>query len=229
LATHTLATIAEALGGELHGEPTLAIERVRELQDAGPHDIALVMEKKREAALATSAAGAFVVADGAPPLDKPHVRVRDPRRALVTLLTLLHPEKRRPAGIAPGAHVSPGATLGEGVSVGAGAVVETGAVVGARCQIHPNAVVGEGVVMGDDCVVFPNVTLYEGTRLGNRVRIHAGTVVGADGFGYQRDERGAQLKVPQVGGVTIEDDVEIGANSAVDRATLGTTRIGRGT
>ena len=122
----------------------------------------------------------------------------------------------------------PGAELGPDVCVAAGAYVAQGAVIGARVQIYPNVYVGDGVVIGDDSVIFPNVTLYAGTRIGARVRVHSGSVIGSDGFGYVQDESGAYRKIPQVGFVEIGDDVEIGANCAIERATLGVTRIGAG-
>jgi UDP-3-O-[3-hydroxymyristoyl] glucosamine N-acyltransferase len=114
------------------------------------------------------------------------------------------------------------------VYVGAGATIEAGAVIGDRCEVQGNTFVGKGVVLGEACVLFPNVTLYPGVRVGRRVRIHSGTVVGSDGFGYDRDADGVQHKIPQVGTVEIGDDVEIGANCAIDRATMGSTRIGEG-
>ena len=227
--SRTLAEIARSLGGTHDGDPALVLHGVRAPEAAGPQDVAVVLDVRGTAALST--AGALVVAESAevaaphPPL----VRVSNPRSAFVALLRLFHPERPKQPGIAPGASVSTEATVDPTASVAAGATVERGARIGARSEVHAGVYLGEDVVVGDDCVVHPNATLYARTVLGSRVRIHAGAVVGGDGFGYERDAAGVQVKVPQVGRVVIEDDVEIGANAAIDRATLEETRIGAGT
>lgn len=229
--TYSLKAIAKEVGGELFGDPDRLIERVRDVQEAGPGEIAVLF--RTPAALSNPPrASALVVPLGFPPEALNGcgvIRVKNPREALVTLLGLLHPQTFPEPRIDPGASVSPDAKLGPGVFIGFGACVEKGAVIGARAQVHANAYVGEGVSLGEDTVLYPSVTLYAGVRVGNRVRIHAGTVIGSDGFGFPRGEDGVLRKIPQIGGVEIEDDVEIGANCAIDRATLEKTRIGRGT
>lgn len=225
----TLDELAERIGGTVEGDGSVTVRGVGEVAEASEGEVAVVIDRRFEKRIGSLRAGAVVVGPNADPAGRPAIRVPEPKKALVALLGLFHPEARRSPGVAPGAFVSPDSTLGAGVSVGAGAVVEAGAVLGDGCQVWPGVFVGEGVVVGEESVLFPGVVLYPGTRVGRRVRIHAGTVVGSDGFGYERDARGVQVKVPQVGGVEIGDDVEIGAGCAVDRATIGVTRIGRGT
>lgn len=229
---HSLRAIAQAVGGRLSGDPDLVLTRIRALDQAKVGDLAILFDRKHADQVSSFAGSALVVPEDFPESEleaRPCIRVRHPRASLVEILRLFHPERRRAPGIAPGAFVSPGARVDPSTFVAAGAVVEDGASVGPRSEIHANAVVGEGVTIGEDTIVFPNVTLYPGTRLANRVRVHAGTVIGADGFGFPRQKDGSLLKVPQVGRVEVEDDVEIGANCTIDRATLEETRIGRGT
>ena len=157
------------------------------------------------------------------------VEAARPKLAFSLVAEALHPAARRAAFVHPTAQVSEGAQVGEGVYVGAYVSIGEGASIGAGTQILAGAFVGEGCVVGRDCVLHPNVVLYEGVTLGERVTLHASVSIGADGFGYVRDAEGVYHKFPQVGIVVIEDDVEIGAHSCVDRGALGETRIGRGT
>jgi UDP-3-O-[3-hydroxymyristoyl] glucosamine N-acyltransferase len=147
---------------------------------------------------------------------------------MIRLLSLFHPLAPATPGVAPGAVVDAAAAVDPTASIGPLAVIEAGARIGARVRVHALAYVGRGVVVGDDSVLHPHVVLYEGVRLGRGVVVHAGTVLGADGFGYVPGADGHR-KIPQVGTVVVEDDVEIGANTTIDRATLGATVIGRGT
>ncbi len=224
----SLREIADHLAGRLEGDPDLRIVRVQPPETAAAHDIAVVFHPRVLRHLASSAAALVLADDVDTPVQAAAViRLADPQRAFVSLLHLLHPERRR-SGVAAAAHVDPAATLAPGVHVAAGAVVGAGARLAAGVEIHANAVVGEDVVIGEDSVIFPHVTLYPGTRVGRRVRIHAGAVVGSDGFGYQPQADGSLLKVPQIGGVEIGDDVEIGANCTIDRGTLAATVLAAG-
>lgn len=225
----TLGEIAALLGGEAVGDPGLAIGRIDPPEEAGPDSVAVLSGRKALADVDACRAGLLVVPAATEAPGRALVRVTDPRRAFLALLAFFAPGDDRRTGVDPRATVGPGADIGEGAWVGAGAVVEAGARIGARARVHPLAFVGEGASLGDDSVLFPGAVLYPGVRVGKRVRVHAGTVVGSDGFGYERDARGVQHKVPQIGTVEIDDDVEIGANSCVDRATVGATRIGAGT
>jgi UDP-3-O-[3-hydroxymyristoyl] glucosamine N-acyltransferase len=225
----TLGEIAALLGGEAEGDPALAIARIDPPEEAGEGAVAVLSGRKALAQIDACRAALLVVPAGTEAPGRAVVRVADPRRALLALLAFFAPEEDRRTGVDPRATVEPGAEVGEGAWVGAGAVLEAGARVGARARVHPLAFVGAGAELGEDSVLFPGAVLYPGVRVGRRARIHAGTVVGSDGFGYERDARGVQHKVPQIGTVEIDDDVEIGANSCVDRATIGATRIGAGT
>jgi UDP-3-O-[3-hydroxymyristoyl] glucosamine N-acyltransferase len=228
LPGHTLAAIAAAVDGELRGDPGLVITRVGEVEEAGEGDICVVIDRRYASGLRDLHASALILPRDLDLSGRPVILVANPRRALILLLGLFYPETRKSGGIQPGALVSPNAELGQDVFVGAGATIEAGAVIGNRCQIFGNTFVGERAILGDECVLFPNVTLYPGVMVGRRVRIHSGAVIGSDGFGYDRDMAGVQHKIPQVGTVEIGDDVEIGANCAIDRATMGATRIGEG-
>ena len=229
MSNHTLAAIAEEVGGVLQGNPDQIIERVRGVEEAARGDICVVIDRRYTSDLTTLGATAFIVPPGVEGPGLNVIKVDNPRAALIRVLELFHPEAKRAGGIEAGAHVSKHARMGTDAFVATGATVEAGATVGDRCQILGHAYVGEDVVIGHDSVIFPNVTLYPGVRLGCRNRIHSGAVIGSDGFGYDRDAGGVQNKIPQVGTVEIGDDVEIGANTTVDRATLGATRIGDGT
>lgn len=229
MRTTTLGELAALVGGELEGEPGTSIDRIEPPEEAGEGAIAVLSGRKVLAAIGACRASALVVPAGTEAPGRPFVRVAEPRKAFLALLSFFAPGEMRGPGVDPRAHVDLEAELGEGSWVGPGAVVEAGARVGARVRVHPLAVVGAGARVGDDSVLFPGVVLYPGVTVGCRVRIHAGSVIGSDGFGYERDARGVQEKVPQIGTVEIADDVEIGANSCVDRATIGVTRIGAGT
>jgi UDP-3-O-[3-hydroxymyristoyl] glucosamine N-acyltransferase len=160
---------------------------------------------------------------------KPLLVVAQPKLAFARAARLLRPAERR-SGVDPAALVASSATLAEDVSVGPGAVIEANASIGARTSIGAGVVVGAGVRMGSDCHLYPRVVLYLGTELGDRVIVHAGAVLGSDGFGYVRDSAtGEYTQFPQQGRLIIEDDVEIGANTTIDRGALEETRIGRGT
>lgn len=228
-ADFTLAELAARLGGEVEGDPGLRIAGIDSLAAARAHQIAVVLGATHLAEASTSAAAAFVAPPGLTIDQRPVVRVAAPRVALIELLELFHPRPRRTPGIEPGAWVAESARLDPGVWIAAGARVEAEAVLAAGVEIHAQAVIGRGSTIGPDCVIHPHVVLYPGTRLGARVEIHAGTVIGRPGFGFHRDEEGRQRRIPQVGWVEIEDDVEIGAQCAIDRATFGATRIRRGT
>ena len=222
----SLGELAALVGGTVRGNPERLIRAVRPPAEAGPEDLAPFTNPRLRAEAAASRAGALLVAFA---VDLPHDQLLcpDPAWALVPLLERLHPAPAPAPGVhatavvAGDAVVDPGAHLGPWVVVGAGSVIGAGAV------LHAGVVVGAGCRVGDGCTLFPRVVLYDGTELGRRVVVHAGAVLGSDGFGYVLHE-GRMVKVPQVGRVVIEDEVEIGANTTVDRATLHETRIGAG-
>jgi UDP-3-O-[3-hydroxymyristoyl] glucosamine N-acyltransferase len=223
-----LSDLAAQIGCRLEGPGDLVITGVRSLEDAGPHDLSFVAREGYQARLGGSAAGAVIVGDGWPPVDRPALRTPNPYLALARALSLLYPQA------APSPHVHPTAVVGRDArisptaSIGALCVLGAGVEVGAGSVLEGQVAVGAHVRIGQDCRIFPHVLLRDGVEIGDRVTIHGGSVIGADGFGYARDGH-RYVKIPQIGRVVIEDDVEIGANVTIDRATLGETRIGRGT
>ncbi|MBI4255880.1 MAG: UDP-3-O-(3-hydroxymyristoyl)glucosamine N-acyltransferase [Candidatus Rokubacteria bacterium] len=227
-AGFTLGELAVALRATLDGDPARVVSGVAPLESAGPEHISFVTGRRYLAAARASRAGAFLAPPELTDLPGPVLRSPAPQLALIELLTLFHPPAAAPPGLAPSAVVAAGARVDPSASVGPLAVVEAGAVIGPRARVGALAYVGAGAEVGEDAVLHPRVVLYARVRLGRRVVVHAGAVIGADGFGYAFDGS-THRKIPQVGGVRIEDDVEIGANTTIDRATLGETVIGRGT
>jgi UDP-3-O-[3-hydroxymyristoyl] glucosamine N-acyltransferase len=227
-AFFTLGEVAAAVGGRIVGDPSLKLTGVQGLSEASSSDLSWVSDERRSAQARESRAGALLAASERDAAGKPAVITAAPGLALASWLELWRaPSKPRP-GVSPRAHVHATARLAKGVSVSPGAVVEAGAVVGAGSVLGAGSFVGREAMLGEACVLHPNSAVLERCRLGARVVLHAGAVVGSDGFGYLWDgER--HRKVPQLGIVRVEDDVEIGANATVDRATLGETVIGRGT
>ena len=228
----TVAELAALVGGRAVGDAGATVRRVASLEAAGEGDVAFVEDEKLfEAARACRASCVIAPEGSAPRLEglRSLIEAARPKLAFALVAEALHPPVGRAASVHPAATVAESAMLGEGVYVGAGAFVGAGAEVGAGTQILEGVRVGERVRVGEGCVLHPNVVLYDGVSLGERVVLHAGVVVGADGFGYVRDAEGVYHKFPQVGTVVIEDDVEVGANSCIDRGALGVTRVGRGT
>ncbi|HTR02016.1 MAG TPA: UDP-3-O-(3-hydroxymyristoyl)glucosamine N-acyltransferase [Thermoanaerobaculia bacterium] len=224
----TLDEVASAVGGRVARGTGARFSSVAPLETAGPADLSWVADERHVRDAEKSRAGALLVASEALSAGKPCVVVERPPLALALCLEVFHPAPRRKPGVARGAWVHRSARLDKGVTVAPGATVCAGARVGARTILSAGSYVGENASVGEDCVLGPTATLADGCRIGDRCILHAGAVVGSDGFGYVWD--GARhRKIPQVGIVRIEDDVEVGANAAIDRATLGETVIGRGT
>ncbi len=227
----TLRRVAEAVDGDLVGDGEVVVTRVSPVGEADDASIGFLADRRYLAGAQESGAAAFLVtpefADQVDP-DRPRVVVADGHRALQGLLVAMYPPQPPVPGVHPTAVVGDEVELGEGIEVGPYAVLEAGSVVGARSRIGAHVVVGRGATVGEDCVLHPHAVLYPGAELGDRVVLHAGARVGADGFGYAWAAGGHQ-KVPQVGQCVIGDDVEIGANSTIDRGSIGKTVIGRGT
>lgn len=227
----TARHVAELVGGEVRGDAEAPVHGVAPIDRATPGQLTFLASAKYAPLLANCSASVALVA---PELaDTPggvaaRVVVAKPQEAMLRLLPVLFvPPARRP-GIDPTARIGRGAVLGEEVTIGPYVVIGDGARIGDRVQLDAHVVVGDGVEIGDDSHLFPHVTTYPGTRLGHRVVAHAGARLGNDGFGFVYTG-GVHQKIPHVGRCVIEDDVEIGANSTVDRGALGTTVIGRGT
>lgn len=226
-----LSEIAGKLEGVLEGDGEIEITAVASLGEAGPQDISFLSNPKYAAQVATTKAAAVIVpSDWDRPGKCALVRVENSDQVFAQAAELFYEEPPRPAtGIHPSAVVAESAQLGEGVSIGANCTVEEGVVIGANSVVSPNCHIGYKTVIGSDSFLYPLVSTREFTEIGDRVIIHNGTVVGSDGFGYAVQEDGSRTKIPQIGKVVIEDDVEIGANVAIDRARFGKTRIGKGT
>lgn len=222
--------VSQGMPCRVDGDASLLIEGVATLEDAQKSEIAFLSNPKYDAMLSTTSAGAVLVRESQESPDGLTVlRTSDPYEAMMRLVVLIHGYRRHEAhGIAAGAHVSPNATIGENAHIAAGATIAGNAKIGRNAVIYPGCFVGTGCVIGDDCLLYPNVVIYDGCVLGNRVTIHAGTTIGQDGLGYA-PVGPRWYKIPQIGIVEICDDVEIGANCSIDRATLGKTQIGRGT
>jgi UDP-3-O-[3-hydroxymyristoyl] glucosamine N-acyltransferase len=198
------------------------------IEQAGPGDVTFLANPRYASRLADTRAAAVILAPGHQ-AKVPCLVTDRPYLAFARAVAMLRPPSRPAPGVHPSAQVDPTAVLGTDVHVGPLVVVGAGVLVGARSTLHPHVVLYADVEVGEDCVLHSGVQVRERCRLGNRVVVQNGAVIGGDGFGFARDEGGRYQKIPQVGIVVIEDDVEIGALSAVDRAALGETHIGRGT
>lgn len=225
-----LSELAACVAGQVEGNPGLEITGVNGLAEAGPTEISFYASGKYRSELETTRAGAVLASPEAKVLGRACVRVHNPHLAFAKISALFNPRPSFPPGIRPGAQVHPEARVHPEAAVMPSATVERAASIGARTVLFPGAYVGENAAVAEDCILYPNVTVREGCRIDARVILHAGCVIGADGFGFAFDPSvPAHVKVPQVGIVRIEDDVEIGACSCIDRATFGETVIGRGT
>ena len=228
VGTRRLGELARLVEGQLEGEPATPIRGLASLEQAETGDLSFVTGPKYRTAAEQSRASAFLAPPGLELPGRPVIRVADPFLAVARLLPLFHPEPWPAPGIHPTAVLAESARVARDASVMACAVVGAGSVVESRAVLHPHVVVGERCRVGEGSVLHPHVVLRADVDVGRRVVIHAGSVLGADGFGYVFDGTHHQ-KIPQVGRVVVEDDVEIGANVTIDRATLGATVIGRGT
>lgn len=223
-----LADIARALSAEVEGDGDVEIGGVAALEDATPGTISFLADRRLEGHLATTRASALVLAPDAPAVAVPVIRAAQPYLAFVRVIELFHPATRPPAGVHATAVVDPSAVIGPGAAIGPHVVIGAGARLGRDAVLHARVTIYPGARIGDAFTAHAGAVVREAVAIGDRVTLHAGAVVGSDGFGYLPTPTGAR-KIPQVGTVTIEDDVEVGANSTIDRAALGTTHVGRGT
>jgi UDP-3-O-[3-hydroxymyristoyl] glucosamine N-acyltransferase len=223
-----LREIAERLGCRLEGDGEIDIVRVTGIEDAGAGDLTFFTNLKYAAHLRRTAASAVIAGEQVTGAPCAVLRSASPYLAFARAVALFADPWRPPPGVHRLADVSPGATVDPTASVAAFVVIGEDAHVGARTIVHPHAVIARGAHIGEDCVIHSHVSVRERVQIGNRVVLQDGAVVGSDGFGFARTPEGTHHKIPQVGGVTIEDDVEIGANAAIDRPAVGETRIGAG-
>jgi UDP-3-O-[3-hydroxymyristoyl] glucosamine N-acyltransferase len=223
-----LRDLAARLDCRLEGDGDLEIARVAGVHDAGPGDLTFVANAKYEKALPATRASAVILRVGGPAAPCAVLRAGDPYLAFARAVALFAPDERPAPGVHPLTAVAPDARLGTGVSLGAFVAVGAGASVGDRTVIYPNVTIGPGARIGDDCVIHANVSIRERVEVGHRVVLQDGVVLGGDGYGFVRRADGTHEKIPQVAAVVIEDDVEIGANTTVDRPAVGETRIKAG-
>jgi UDP-3-O-[3-hydroxymyristoyl] glucosamine N-acyltransferase len=227
-----LRDIADRLECRLEGDGEVEIQRVAGIEQSGPGDVTFFANPRYTAQLETTRASAVILGDrtdARPPAGVAMLRAANPYLAFARAVELFAPAAAAVRGIHRLADVAPTATIAADASVAAFASIGDGARVGARTVIYPHVTIGSGAIVGDDCTIHARVSIRERVAIGNRVVVQDGAVIGSDGFGFARRADGTHQKIPQVGAVVVEDDVEIGANTAIDRPAIGETRIGAGT
>lgn len=227
----TAEMIAGLLGGEVAGDARASVTTVSSIEEGKPGSLTYLANPKYEEYLYTTGASVVLVSrDFAParPVGATLVQVDDVGRSILRLLELYNASRPRKQGISRLASIAEGARLGKECYVGDFAVIEAGAEIGDGCLVYPQVYIGDGVKVGAGTILYPGVKIYEGCRIGSRCILHAGAVVGADGFGFAPNTEGGFDKIPQLGNVVIEDDVEVGANTCIDRAKTDSTVIRRG-
>jgi len=222
-----LSEIAAYIGGTVCGDGNVVITGIRGIDEARAGDLTFIANPRYKKKLKYTGASAVIVSSEIKKFDKNLIIVKDPYAALAKTLALFHPEKRDPKGISDDAFISEGTLIGEDVTIYPGVYVGHRAKIGKGVILHPGVSIGNDAAIGEDTILYPNVTVYRRCTIGKRVIIHAGVVVGSDGFGFANPGR-ENLKIPQTGIVQIDDDCEIGANTTIDRGTLGKTWIKKG-
>ncbi len=231
----TLGELAEYVGGRVVGDPNVVINSASTLGRAGEGDISFLANTKYEKQIRTTKASAVIVGKaqgtlygGTPNVSVPLLVAEDPYYAFMQIMVLLHGHrKHKKVGISPRAIISDSAKIGADCHIHDFVTISDDTEVGDGCIIYPGVCIGRGVQLGNDCIIYPNVAIYDGCRIGNRVIINANSAIGEDGFGYA-SHKGVHHKIPQIGTVVIEDDVEIGACCGIERGTLGDTVISQG-
>ena len=224
-----LRELAERLECRLEGDGELDVTRVSGIQNAQPGDVTFLANPKYEKTMATTRASAVILKEGGPAAPCAMLRAQDPYLAFARAVGLFSPPPRPSPGVDGLAAVAADVRLGVGVAVGPFVAIGEGATIGDRTVIYPNVTIGAGASVGTDCVIHSNVAVRERCSIGNRVILQNGVVIGSDGYGFVRRGDGTHEKIPQVATVAIEDDVELGANTTVDRPAVGETRIKAGT
>ncbi len=226
----TVKEIADFINGKIIGDENLVIHSVARIDEAKPGDVSFIYLPAYEKFQATTKASAIIVKHDLVKTrdDITYIKVDYPEKAFFSIIRKFFTPKFELEGIDKSAFISPNASVGNNVAIGKNVVISDGCVIGDNTKIFHNTVLLENVEIGNDCLIFPNVSIRENCKIGNRVIIHSGTVIGSDGFGYNKNESGEYVKIPQIGNVIIEDDVEIGSNVSIDRAAMGSTIIKRG-
>lgn len=222
--------IAQFVGGRIEGNPDVTVTTFAKIEEGSPNAISFLSNPKYTHYLYETKSSIVLIDEKVAlehPVSATLIRVANAYECVARLLQMYEASKPRKQGLSPKADIAQTAKVGEDAYIGAFASIGEGAAIGNRVQIYPNAVIGDRVVIGDDAIIYPNVTIYADCHVGHRCIIHAGAVIGADGFGFAPSENGYD-KIPQIGNVVIEDDVEIGANTCIDRSTMGSTVVHRG-
>lgn len=226
----TAEQIASVIGGKIEGDKDAKVRTFAKIEEGVEGAISFLSNPKYTHYIYDTKSSVVIVNEDvelertvAPTL----IRVKNAYESIAQLLQIYEASKPKKTGVSPQAYISPTAKLGKDCYVGPFACIGEGTVIGDGCQIYPHAVIGDNVKMGNGCILYPNTTVYQGCKIGNNVTLHAGSVIGADGFGFAPNADGYD-KIPQIGIVTIEDNVEIGANTCVDRSTMGSTVIRKG-
>lgn len=226
----TAEQIANVIGGRVEGNKDAKVHTFAKIEEGTEGAISFLSNPKYTHYLYNTKSSIVIVNEGVElekDVDATLIRVPNAYESIAKLLQIYEASKPKKTGVAPQAYIAPSAKLGNNCYVGPFAYVGEGAEIGDGCQIYPHAVVGDNVKVGSNCIFYPNTTIYQGCKIGNNVTIHAGSVIGADGFGFAPGANGYD-KIPQIGIVVIEDNVEIGANTCVDRSTMGATVIHKG-
>lgn len=223
-----MCKLASIIGGKVIGAPEQVIRGVSDIKDGAPDTITFLFNPKHQELINQTSASAVIVADAALLNDKSGIVVDNPRLTMVKVLELFEPLNNREKGIHPTAIIPKSAKIGKNVDIGAFSVIGHNAEIADDTIIYNNVSIGDNVVIGTNTVIYPQVAIYLRTNIGNNVIVDMGTVIGSSGYGYET-ENDVHHKIPQIGSVIIEDDVEIGANCAIDRGTIGNTIIGQGT
>ncbi|MDR6301027.1 UDP-3-O-(3-hydroxymyristoyl)glucosamine N-acyltransferase [Mesonia maritima] len=227
----TVAQIAEILDGEIEGNPEAEVSQLAKIEEGSPESLTFLSNPKYTSYIYDTKAGACIVNKGFFPekqISTTLIKVEDAYKAFTKLLEFYNQVKLNKTGIEQPSYISESATYGENVYIGAFAYLGENVKLGNNVKIYPNAYIGDNTIIGDNVIVFAGAKIYSETEIGNYCVIHGGAIVGADGFGFTPDENGEYKKVPQIGNVIIEDFVDIGAGTTIDRATLGSTIIRKG-
>jgi len=225
-----LKLAADFVGGVVIGDPEIEITGIAKIEEAKEGDLTFLYLPLYEKFLSTTKASAVIIS---PELKKTrddltYIEVKNPNVALQKIIIAFLKPKINLSGISSSASIDPTAKIGDNVAIGKNVVIEAGCVIGDNSIIYHNTTILENVIIGNNCLIYTNVSIRENCMLGNNVIIHSNTVIGSDGFGYIPDEKGTYNKVPQIGNVVLEDDVELGSNVSIDRAALGSTVIKKG-
>lgn len=226
-----LNELADLIGGKIKGDPELIINGIARIEDANPGELTFLYRKSYEKFLAVTKASAVIVQSDfkLPRENIAYVLVDDPEKSFHKIVKEFFTPEFPLSGVDSTAFIHPEAKVGKNCAIGKNVVVSKGCVIEDNCKIFHNAVLMENVSLGENSIIFPNVTVREECKIGKRNIIHSGAVIGSDGFGYGKGPDGSYIKIPQIGIVVLEDDVEIGANAAIDRAAMGVTLVKKGT